>query len=364
MHATGAIRPRHFASDNNAGICPEAWAALGELNAGHALGYGADPWTARACDLIREFFETNCEVFFVFNGTAANALALASICRAHHAVLCHAFSHIQRDECGAPEFFSGGAKLLPLPGEHGRLEPDTVETAVASHFPLHASRPAAVSLTQVTECGTTYRPEVLEALGSVAHRLGLKVHMDGARLANALAFLDCAPARITHRAGVDIVSLGMTKNGGLSSEALVVFDLELARELDYRLKQAGQLASKMRFLAAPWIGLLGTGAWLKNASHANAMAARLAAALARIPGVSLRHPPEGNGVFVDLPPAIIAGLRAAGWHFYVFEGDTGCRLMCSWDTTSEDVDEFVATAAGCAHAPAGHPLASGATPTG
>lgn len=340
-------RARHFASDNNSGLCPEAWDAMAEANVGHVAGYGDDSWTARACDLIRELFETDCQVFFVFNGTAANSLSLAAVCRPHHAILCHEFSHIQRDECGAPEFFTGGAKLWTLPGGHARLDPDTVEAAIRSHFPLHASKPAALSLTQATECGTVYSGAQTAALSDVAHRHGLKVHLDGARFANAVAGLGAAPKDLTWRAGIDILSLGATKNGGLCSEAVVVFDSALAHELDYRIKQAGQLASKMRFLAAGWIGLLGTGAWLTRARHANAMARRLAAALQPLPGVVLRHPTEANGVFVDLPARTIGDLHSRGWHFYVFEGATGCRLMCSWDTTESDIDAFVSDLRQC-----------------
>jgi threonine aldolase len=341
-------RPRHFASDNNSGVCPEAAAALAEANGAHATGYGDDRWTSRACDLIRDFFETNCEVFFVFNGTAANALGLAACCQSFHAVLCHEFSHVQRDECNAPGFFSGGAMLIPLPGLHARIEPNTLEETITSHFPLHASRPAVVTLTQCTECGTNYRPAEIAALADVARRHHLKLHMDGARLANAIAFLGGTPAEVTWRAGVDILSFGMTKNGGLCTEAIVVFDKGLARELDYRVKQAGQLASKMRYLSAGWIGLLESGAWLKNATHANAMAARLESALTKVPGVDLLHPREANGVFAHLPADMIHGLRKKGWHFYVFEGATGCRLMCSWDTAPEDVAEFVADASSLA----------------
>ncbi len=334
-------RPRQFASDNNSGICPEVWNALAEANAGHVAGYGEDPWTARACDLIREWFETDCAVFFVFNGTAANALALASICRPFHAVLCHASAHVDLDECGAPEFFSGGAKLIPIAGSHGKLTPRAVDARIRDHFPLHASKPAALSLTQSTECGTVYTPRETEELSEIARSHGLRTHLDGARFANAVAALDVAPKTLTWQAGIDVLSLGGTKNGGLASEALVVFQPDLATELDYRIKQSGQLASKMRFAAAAWIGLLGTGAWLRNARHANATASRLARALRRFPGIKFLHQPQANGVFVDLPARAIGPLRQLGWHFYVFEGETGCRLMCSWDTQAGDVDAFV-----------------------
>lgn len=313
-----------------------------EANCGHISGYGDDPWTSKACDLIRGFLETDAEVFFVFNGTAANALSLAAACRPYHAVLCHEFAHIQHDECGAPEFFSGGAKLLPLPGNHAKLSPETVVKTVTSHFPLHASKPAAVSITQATECGTVYSPSELSELSAAAHSHGLRVHLDGARLANAVATLGVPPKDITWRAGIDILSLGATKNGGLFGEAIVVFDRDLARELDYRIKQSGQLASKMRFLAAPWIGLLADGAWLRHATHANAMARMLSERVSRLPGTRLLHPTQANGVFVELPAHAIRALHDRGWHFYVFEGETGCRLMCSWDTTEEDLSAFLA----------------------
>lgn len=347
MNDTPVSRPRHFASDNNSGLCPEVTAALAEANTGHTPGYGDDAWTARAADLLREFFESEAEIFFVFNGTAANALALATACRSYHAILCHDSAHIHHDECGAPEFFSGGAKLLTLPGDHGRLQPQRVAEAIQSHFPLHASKPAALSLTQATECGTLYTADELTALADLAHHHHLKVHLDGARFANAVAALDVAPRRLTRDAGIDLLSFGLTKNGGLNAEALVVFDPALAHELDYRIKQAGQLGSKMRFQAASWIGLLGDGAWLRHARHANTMAQRLATALQAFPQTRLLHPTQANGVFVDLPRPTISQLHARGWRFYVFEGETGCRLMCSWDTTPEDVDAFLADLAAC-----------------
>lgn len=334
-------RPRHFASDNQAPICPEAWQAMDAANQNHAAAYGADPWTDQACQAIRDFLETNAQVFLVFNGTSANALALAHLHRSYHSVLCHASAHIQHDECGAPEFFSGGARLLPLPGDHGLLLPSTIEHTVLDHFPLHSSKPATLSLTQATELGTVYTPDHLADLSRTAHRLGLKVHLDGARLANAIAHLNVAPADLTWRAGIDVLSLGFTKNGGAISEAVIFFNPDLARDFEYRIKQGGQLASKMRYLAASWCGLLTDGAWLRHAAHANAMARQLAHLLEPLPGLQILHPVQANGVFVDLPLATIQQLHARGWHFYVFEGDTGCRLMCSWDTSEADLLAFV-----------------------
>jgi threonine aldolase len=330
-------RPQ-FASDNNAGICPEALAAFTAANRGHAPGYGADDWTRRAADAVRAAFDADAEVFFVFNGTAANALALAAICRSTDAVVCHAFAHVNVDECGAPEFMSGGAKLLAVDGSHAKLTPESVLARAATPHDEHASRPRALSLTQATELGTVYAPAEIRALADAAHGLGLKVHVDGARFANAVASLACAPADVAQRAGVDVLSLGGTKNGMPFGEALVFFDRALADEFARRRKQAGQLASKMRFLAAPWIAVLEGGAWLAHAARANAMAARLGQHVAALPGVRLLAPVQANGVFADVPAHAIAGLRSRGWRFYTFVGETGCRFMCAWDTTPEAVD--------------------------
>ena len=334
---------RQFASDNYAGICPEAWRALEEANCGHAPGYGEDPWTARASDLIREVLETDCEVFFVFNGTSANSLALAAMCRSYHSILCHSMAHIESDECGAPEFFAGGTKLVALPGTNGKLDPATVREAVNKREgDLHSPKPRALSLTQTTECGTVYTPQEVGALSATAHELGLDVHMDGARFANAIASLNVSPADVTWRAGVDALCFGATKNGAPVGEAVVFFKRELAREFEYRCKQAGQLASKMRFLTAPWVGLLEDGAWLRHAQHANACAARLEAALSAVPGVKLLFPRQANAVFIELALTHAEALRARGWKFYTFIGDSGQRLMCAWDTQESDVDAFVA----------------------
>jgi len=333
---------RQLASDNYAGICPEAWAALAEANQGHAPGYGDDPWTARAADLIRELFETDCEVFFVFNGTSANSLALASLGQSYHSVLCHEVAHVETDECGAPEFFSNGMKVLTLAGPNAKVTPEAVDHMVRRRTDIHYPKPRAVSLTQATELGTVYTPAELKAVWATARSHGLRVHMDGARFANAVAALGVAPKEITWQAGVDVLCFGGTKNGMAVGEVVVFFDRELAREFDYRCKQAGQLASKMRFLAAPWVGMLKDGAWLRHARHANAMAERLHGLVCGIAGVKVLHPREANSVFAGLPRAAIEGLRARGWRFYDFIGWGGCRLMCAWDTTEEDVRAFAA----------------------
>ncbi len=328
---------RQFGSDNYAGICPEAWAALAEANHGHVRGYGDDAWTARAADLVREVFETDCEVFFVFNGTAANSLALASLCQSYHSILCHEFAHVETDECGAPEFFSNGTKVLLVPGENGKLTPDAVERVARKRSDIHFPKPRALSVTQATELGTVYSVAELQALGARAKRLGLKVHMDGARFANAVASLGVAPKAMTWQAGVDVLCFGGTKNGTHVGDAVVFFNKELAQEFDYRCKQAGQLCSKMRFLAAPWVGMLQDGAWLRHAAQANRMAGLLERSLEGTPRVRVLFPRQANAVFVELPKAVIEGLFERGWMFYNFIGEGGCRLMCAWDTTEEDV---------------------------
>lgn len=310
-----------------------------EANAGHSPGYGDDPWTARAADLIREVFETNCDVFFVFNGTAANSLALAAMCQSYHSVLCHQTAHIETDECGAPEFFSNGSKILTLPGANGKIDPAAMELVATTRTDLHFPKPRVVSLTQSTESGTVYAVDEIRALAGRAHALGLNVHLDGARFANAVASLNVPPKAITWQAGVDVMSFGATKNGASIGEAVVFFRRELATEFEYRCKQAGQLASKMRFLSAGWVGLLGDGAWLRNARHANAMAHRLEQRLTEA-GVHLLFPRQANALFAKLPDYAMRRLREDGWIFYTFIAQGGARLMCSWDTREEDVDAF------------------------
>lgn len=335
-------RLRQFGSDNYAGICPEAWAALTEANSGHAQGYGDDRWTEQAADLIREVFQTHCEVFFVFNGTAANSLSLASLCQSYHSILCHEIAHIETDECGAPEFFSNGTKVLVAAGANGKIDPSIVERTVTKRSDIHFPKLRVVSVTQATEVGTVYTQAELLALSRSARKHGLKLHMDGARFANAVASLAVPPAQITWQAGIDVLCFGGTKNGTHVGDAVVFFNLELANEFAYRCKQAGQLASKMRFLSAPWVGMLKDGAWLKHAGHANEMAALLHQKLIELPEVKILFPREANSVFAELPQAAIEALWQKGWMFYTFIGKGGCRFMCSWDTQPEDVADLVA----------------------
>jgi len=342
MTRSTPVVPRYqFASDNYAGICPEAWAALAEANQGYVPSYGADRWTERACDRLREFFATDCQVYFVFNGTAANSLALSSLCHSYHSIICHELAHIETDECGAPEFFSNGTKILLVPGEHGKVDPLAVEHTVTRRSDIHYPKPRVLSVTESTELGTVYTPEEIAVLGRLSRRLGLRLHMDGARFANALASLRVEPADLTWRAGVDVLTLGGTKAGMAVGEAVVFFDRSLADEFDYRCKQAGQLASKMRFLAAPWLGLLRDGALLRHATHANAMARLLASEVATIPGVRLVHPCEANAVFLGMAPGLIDALRRCGWQFYTFIGSGQARFMCSWSTIEADVYALV-----------------------
>lgn len=331
---------QQFASDNYSGICPEAWAAMAAANAGHAPAYGEDPWTARAADAFRTLFETPCEVFFAFNGTAANALALAALCQSYHSVICADAAHVETDECGAPEFFSNGSKLLTARTEGGKLTPEAIQ-ALAKRTDIHFPKPRVVTVTQPTETGQVYTLDELRAIAATCRSLGLKLHMDGARFANACAALDCSPAAMTWRAGVDVLCFGGTKNGMHAGEAVVFFDPALAEDFGYRCKQAGQLASKMRFLSAPWVGMLEAGAWLRNARHGNACARRLADAVADLPGLRLLFPVEANAVFLAMAPEAMERLRARGWRFYTFIGG-GARFMFAWDADPARIDALIA----------------------
>jgi threonine aldolase len=333
--------PQQFASDNNAGMCPEVLEALVRVNAeGHAPGYGDDRWTEQASVRMREVFDTDCAVFFVFNGTAANALALAQLCKPYDAVIAHAVSHIEEDEAGAAGFYSGGAKLVTSETPLGKLTPEVVDTLAAKGRGVHHVKPRVLSLTQATELGTVYSHAELAALVGAARRHGLKVHMDGARFANAMATLGCSPAEASWRAGVDVLCFGGVKNGLAVGEAVLFFERALAQEFEWRVKQGGHLNSKMRLVTAPWLALLKDDLWLRNARHANAMAQRLAGHLRGVAGVRLMFPVQANAVFAEIPVKMQEQLRAEGWRFYTFLGETGCRLMCAWDMTAERVDQF------------------------
>jgi threonine aldolase len=340
----------HFASDNWAGAHPKIMAALARANEGYAPSYGGDALTKRVEEKFSEIFEREVAVFFVATGGAANALALSQLSPPWGMILCHEESHIQMDECGAPEFFTGGAKLLPIEGFAGKLTPAAVKSALAGfpERPPHGMPARALSLTQATECGTVYSVDEVTALSAAAKAAGLKVHMDGARLANALAALGCAPADVTWKAGVDVLSFGATKNGCLIAEAVVFFDPAAARDFMFRRKRAAQLFSKMRFIAAQFDAYFDGGLWLDMAAHANAMARALSEGLAAIPGVKVWYPTDANEVFVSFPPGAAEKLRARGSTFYpwVTPGDPANgrmqRLICSWATTADDVDALLA----------------------
>ena len=330
-----------FASDNYAGICPEAWQAMEDANEGYVLSYGEDEWTELASNKIRELFNTACDVYFVFNGTAANSLALASLCHSYHSIICHETAHIETDECGAPEFFSNGTKLLLVPGENGKVDLPSIERLITRRSDIHFPRPKVLSVTQSTELGTVYNVEELRAIGEISKKYNLKVHMDGARFANAVAALNVHPSEITWKAGVDVLCFGGTKNGMAYGEAVIFFDRELSKEFDYRCKQAGQLSSKMRFLASPWVRMLEKSAWIKNAKNANQSAKVLREKLSNLNGIEFAYKTEANAVFVRMPDEIFTGLKKKGWHFYGFIGNSCYRLMCSWKTNEEDINRFV-----------------------
>ena len=337
----------HFASDNTAGISPEIIAALAAANDGAVGSYGADPITARLEAKLAQLFEHEVAVFPVATGTAANALALAAVTPPWGAVLCHPLAHIACDEANAPEFYTGGAKLVPVPGADGKLAVADLAALLPGDLGnVHHAQPAAISLTQATECGTVYRPAEIAGISALAHRHGLAVHMDGARFANALVHVGASPADLTWRAGVDVLSFGATKNGALGAEAIVFFDPARARDLPFRRKRAGHLFSKMRFLSAQLEAYVTDDLWLRNARHANAAAARLAKGLTALPGVRLRHPVEANELFVELPETVISGLSAAGAQFFRWEGPTSTciRLVTAWNTREADVTAFLESA--------------------
>jgi len=325
-----------FFSDNTATACPEILAAIEQANHGRARAYGDDEWTQRLDGVLSEHFGTPVRAFAVATGTAANSLALATLSPPYGAIFAHQEAHIAVDECGAPGFFSGGAQLVLLAGEHGRLDATTVSAALAAHpRSVHNVQPAALSLTQATEFGTAYRPNDVAQLADLAHRHGVKVHMDGARFANALVFLGCEPADVTWKAGVDVLSFGATKNGALTAEAVVFFDHSLVRDFELRRKRAGHLLSKSRYVAAQLLAYVESGIWKRNAERTNRLAARIGAAA----GEALLHPVEANEIFLRLGVARRAALRTAGFDFYDWgpEAAGDARCVVSWDQPEQDV---------------------------
>lgn len=339
-----------FGSDNWAGAAPEIIDAMARANEGAAPAYGGDALTKKVEAKFADIFERECAVYFVGTGGAANCLALSVLAPSYGVILCHEESHVQMDECAGPEFFTGGAKLLPLPGDAGKLKPETVTRALASlpNRPPHGAPVRVLTLTQATECGALYSVEELKALSTAAHEAGLSVHVDGARFANAVAASCASPAELTWKAGVDVLSFGGTKNGCVAAEAVVFFDKAKAADFEYRRKRAGHLWSKMRFIAAQFDAYLENGLWLDLASRANALAKKLSDGLAAMPGVEFAYATEINEIFVSFPEGVAEKLWAEGAMFYPWVTPSApadkrvMRLICSFRTSEAEIDAFLA----------------------
>ena len=333
-----------FRSDNTGSAAPEVLAALAAATASTAQAYGTDDWTARLQARFSELFEAPVQVIPVSTGTAANALAVAAITPSWGAVYCSQDAHIETSEVHAASFMSGGAKLRLVAGPHGKIDPEALEAALAGAGKglQHKSQPAALNLVQTTDLGALYKLDEVRALTSIAKAHDLRVHMDGARLANALASLGCTPAELTWKSGVDILSFGCTKNGGMLADAIVVFRPELAEALKYQVRRAGQVWSKMRYASAQLLAYVEDGLWLKLAGRANAAAARIRDGIRDLPGVKLHAPIEGNMIFVELSPAAMQGLERDGVIF-ARRGPSIARFVCRWDVTAAEVDGLLAS---------------------
>lgn len=331
---------RSFASDNNAGVHPEILKALATVNHGHVVGYGDDPHTASAVELFKENFGKDIEVFFVFNGTASNCLALKALTKSYHAVICPEGAHINVDECGAPEKFTG-CKLIPIPTDDGKLTVEAVRAAYHGIGVEHHVQPRVISITQATEVGTVYTPGEIRALAAFAHDHDMYLHVDGARIANAAASLGLGLRQVTRDLGVDVLSFGATKNGGMGAEAVVFFRPQVAVDFKFYRKQGMQLASKMRFLSAQFQALFERDLWLKNARHSNAMAQLLKRSLSVIPEIKIVYPVEANGVFAQIPHHAISKIQERYFFYEWSEAESVVRWMCSWDTTEADIEQFV-----------------------
>jgi threonine aldolase len=341
----------NFKSDNVSPACDAIMAAIQAANSGAAPSYGGDEFTEQLQIVAGEVFGREVAIFPVTTGTAANALALSQIAPPYGAVYCHETAHIVTDECGAPEFFTGGAKMIGLPAADGKIKPPQVASAIAfaEDMGVHHVKPGALSLSQATEWGTVYKLTEVSALAAVARRHGLPMHMDGARFANALAHLGCTPAEATWKNGVDVLSLGATKNGALCAEAVVFFEPARAQDFERRRKQAGHLWSKLRFVSAQLLAYFKDGLWLDNARHANAMASALAQGLQQVSGASLLQSVDANEVFVALPEAVVDALERQGFAFYrwplaAVSRGTAIRLVTSYATPRAQVDELLAAA--------------------
>ncbi len=330
---------RGFASDNNAGVHPEILQAITDCNSGHVVGYGDDDFTRKAAAKIREHFGENTEAYFVFNGTAANVVGLRNMTQSFNSIICAESAHIQEDECGAPEFFTG-CKLLPMETVNGKISIESIEPHIRGIDFEHHSQPRVVSITQATELGTVYSVDEIREIADFVHDKGLLLHMDGARLANAAVALNTSMKAITRDAGVDVLSFGGTKNGAMYGEAILFFQPGLTQSFKYLRKQSMQLASKMRYIAVQFDALLTDDLWKRNALHANRMARLLAAKAGEIPGIRINRPVEANGVFAVIPEKLIEPLQQE-FFFYVWDESTSeVRWMTSWDTSEEDVLNF------------------------
>lgn len=331
---------RSFASDNNAGVHPAVLAAISRANTGHVVGYGDDPWTRAAENAFRKHFGAGAELFAVFNGTGANVLALKALTSgSHHAVVCARGAHVDVDECGAPEAWTG-CKLISVPTEDGKLTPKLVEAACHGVGDQHHVQPRVITISQSTEVGTVYRPFEVRALARFAHARGMFLHMDGARISNAAASLGLTLREATRALGVDVLSFGGTKNGLMGCDAVVLFNRAPARDFKYLRKQGTQLASKMRFLSVQLTALLTNELWRRNALHANRMARLLESKIRRIAGVQLVYPVEANAVFAKISRRAAARLKRH-YFFYTWDEEASVfRWMCSWDTTEKDVEHF------------------------
>jgi len=330
---------RSFASDNNAGVHPDILKVISVANQGHVVGYGDDPDTHLAQALFKKQLGEDIEVFFVFNGTAANCLSLKALTNSYHAVICAEAAHIYVDECGAPEKFTG-CKLVPVPAKNGKLTVDAVRSAYHGTGDEHHVQPKVISITQATEVGTVYKPNEIRDLAGFAHDHGMFLHVDGARIANAVAALGLSLRQATRDLGIDVLSFGATKNGALGAEAVVFFNPELAANFKFYRKQGMQLASKMRFISAQFEALFTNELWLQNARHANRMAQLLKREISKIPQVKIIYNVEANGVFAQIPRKAIAKLQKR-YFFYIWnEAQSVVRWMCSWDTTADDVKQF------------------------
>jgi threonine aldolase len=331
---------RGFASDNNAGIHPEVLKAIIEANVGHVIGYGDDVYTEKAMHTIKEHFGQDIDVYFVFNGTGANVLGMKAVTESYNSIICAETSHINVDECGAPEKFTG-CKLLPVQTENGKITVEQIKYHIHGIDFEHHSQPRVISITQSTELGTVYTLNEIADITQFAHENNMLVHMDGARLSNAIVSLNSSFKEITNDAGIDILSFGLTKNGGMNAEAVIFFNKILSEDFKYYRKQGMQLASKMRYMAVQFTALLRNKLWLKNASHANRMAQILAEKVADIPQVTITQKVEANGVFAIIPKEIIPGLQEKFFFYIWSEERSEVRWMTSFDTTEEDINEFI-----------------------